>query len=171
VRKADGVQLFVGVWPSLKVRKVLSEYPRPDHPGVRWATPSQWFVTIRPLGHVPDRVVPELIETLRDELDGAPRPRLSLGTPLHGEWLRSPVSGLEELLDVVFEVTEPLVPRTHPQNEWTANLVLARGRSPRELVAPLAASWTATEVALAKATRTPEGPGYEDIEAFPLEPD
>jgi 2'-5' RNA ligase len=162
------VQLFVGVWPPPRIQKVLRAYPRPERNGVRWSTPSQWLVNIRPLGHVADRLVPSLIETLRAELDGAPRVKVSLGTPLHGEWLRAPVTGLDELLQVVFEVTEPLVPRTHPHNEWTAHLVLARGRSPRDLVAPLAGSWTATEVSLAKATRSREGPGYEDVETFPL---
>ena len=162
------MQLFVGVWPSPKVRETLSEYPRPKRDGVRWSTPSQWLVKIRPLGHVADRIVPELVETLREELDGAPRVKVSLGTPLHGEWLRSPVNGLDELVDVVFEVTEPLIPRTHPHNEWVPHLVLARGRSPKELVAPLAASWTVASVSLAKATRTREGAGYEDVVTFPL---
>jgi 2'-5' RNA ligase len=162
------VQLFVGVWPPPKVQKVVSEYPRPKRDGLRWSTPSQWLVVIRPLGHVPDRLVADLIETLSEELDGAPKTKASLGTPLHGDWLRSPVTGLEELLDVVFEVTELLVPRTHPDNPWTANLVLARGRSPKELVVPLAATWTVTSVSLAKATRSKDGPGYEDVVTFPL---
>jgi 2'-5' RNA ligase len=162
------VQLFVGVWPTPKVQKTLAGYPRPEMPGLRWSTPSQWLVAIRPLGHVPDRVVPALEEALRHELDGAPRLRASLGTPLHGEWLRAPVTGLEELQEVVFEVTEPLVPRTHPHNPWTTNLVLARGRSPKELVAPLSASWTVSSVSLARAVRSRPGPGYEDLLALPL---
>lgn len=162
------MQLFVGVWPPPKVQKVVSEYPRPKRDGLRWSTPSQWLVTIRPLGHVSDHVVPDLIDTLRDELDGAPKVKLSLGTPLHGDWLRAPVTGLEELLDVVFEVTEPLVPRTHPHNTWDPTLVLARGRSPKDLVVPLDASWTATSVSLAKAIRSKDGPGYEDVATFPL---
>jgi 2'-5' RNA ligase len=162
------MQLFVGVWPPPKVRQLLSEYPRPKRDGLRWSTPSQWLITIRPLGHVADRVVSDLIETLHEELEGAPTLKASLGTPLHGEWLRSPVTGLEDLLEVVFEVTEPLVPRTHFHSEWAAHLVLARGRSPRELVAPLAASWTVKSVSLAKATRSKEGPGYEDVSTFPL---
>jgi 2'-5' RNA ligase len=162
------MQLFVGVWPPPKVQELLSVYPRPKREGLRWSTPSQWIITIRPLGHVADRIVPDLIETLGEELDGAPRVKVSLGTPLHGEWLRAPVNGLDELIDVVFEVTEPLVPRTHPNNEWSAHLVLARGRSPKELVAPLVASWTVTSVSLARAARSKDGPGYEDVATFPL---
>src|SRR5439155_22278691 len=121
------MQLFVGVWPPPRVQKILSDYPRPERNDLRWSTPTQWLVKIRPLGHVADRVVPEVTETLREELDGAPKPRASLETPLHGAWLRSPVTGIEDLVEVVFEATEPLVPRTHPHNEWTAHLVLARG--------------------------------------------
>ena len=162
------MQLFVGVWPPPKVQKILTAYPRPKRNGLRWSTPSQWLIKIRPLGHVADAVVPELTETLRAELDGAPKLRASLGTPLHGEWLRSPVNGLEELMEVVFEVTEPLVPRTHPHNEWTADLVLARGRSQKELVVPVTASWTVTSLSLARAARSKDGPAYEDVATFSL---
>ena len=160
------MQLFVGVWPSAKVRQALSGYPRPGRPGLRWSTPSQWLVKLRPLGHVPDRIVPGLIETLTAELEGAPRLRATLQTPLPGEWLRCPVRGLEELQELVFEVTEPLVPRTHPHND--AHLVLARGRSPRELVAPLSCSWSVSSVSVAQAVRTPEGPGYGDVAVVQL---
>lgn len=89
----------MGVWPPIKVQKLLSAYPRPD---------------------------------------------------------------------VVFEVTELLVPRTHPQSDWSAHLVLARGRSPKDLLAPLDASWTVTSVSLAQSVRTPGGPGYEDVAVFSL---
>lgn len=163
------MQLFVGVWPPPKVQRVLSTYPRPAGGGLRWSTPSQWLVNVRPLGHVADSLVPELLDTLRFELDGAPGPTATLQTPRHGEWLRAPVAGLDELRDVVFEVTTPIVPITHPgAKPWEVVLVLARGRSPRELVRPLSASWTVGEVVLARATRTPDGPGYETVESFPL---
>ena len=162
------MQLFVGVWPPPRVQRLLADYPRPDRPDLRWSTPAQWLVKIRPLGHVPDRIVPALEQTLREELDGAPRVRARLASPLHGEWLRSPVTGLEELKEVIFEVTEALVPRTHPHNEWTTHVVLARGRSPKDLVAPLNTSWTVSSVSLAKAVRTRGGPGYEDLASFPL---
>jgi 2'-5' RNA ligase len=161
-------QLFVGVWPPPKVVKVLGDYPRPARDGLRWSTPSQWLVVVRPLGHVADALVPALADTLRFELDGMPKPKATLTTPRHGGWLRTPVDGLEELTDVVFEVTEPLVPRTHPNNPWEVSIVLARGRSPRELVEPLSGSWTVGEVVLARGTRGKQGPGYETVEAFRL---
>ena len=72
------MQLFVGVWPPPRVQKLLSDYPRPNRNGVRWSTPSQWLVKLRPLGHVADRVVPD--SDLRVGGEGHPiegRPRLS----------------------------------------------------------------------------------------------
>jgi 2'-5' RNA ligase len=162
------VQVFVGLWPPPKVCRALADYPRPGRDGLRWSTPSQWLIPLRPLGHVRDAVVPGLIETLAEELEGAPAVEVGLGTPPHGEWLRSPVTGAEELQEVVFEVTEPLVPRTHPHKDWQAQLVLARGRSPKDLVVPLDLKWKAASLSLARATRSREGPGYEDVATFPL---
>ncbi|MGH3776914.1 MAG: hypothetical protein ACRDRR_14505 [Pseudonocardiaceae bacterium] len=47
-----------------------------------------------------------------------------------GQWLGAPVEGLDDLAAVVFEVTEQLVPVTHPQ-PFQADVVPARGRYPR----------------------------------------
>ena len=161
------MQLFVGVWPPPKVMKVLSDYPRPaDATG--WSRPAQWLVQVRPLGSVTPEVVDRLAETLRFELDGMPKPKARLETPRHGEWLRTPVSGLEELTEVVFDVTEPIVPRTHPNNPWEVAIVLSRSRAPKELVHPLSAGWTVGEVVLAKGARTKAGHGYETVETIPL---
>jgi len=172
VLAADGrlfaMRLFVGTWPPPKVQRQLIDYPRPELSGLRWSTPSQWLVVIRPLGHVPDALVEPLITALHDGLDGVPTVTASVGTPRHGEWVQAPVSGLEELLEVVFEATEPLVPVTHPHNPWSAHLVLARGRTKGFELAPLAASWTVRSVVVAKAARTDEGPGYDDVAALPL---
>ena len=96
---------------------------------MRWSTPPQWLVVIRPLGHVADDVVPELTKVLEEELSGTPTRKVSLEDPRRGQWLRPPVQGLDRLVDDVFAATEHLVPVTHPDNRWTANLVLARGRS------------------------------------------
>jgi hypothetical protein len=95
---------------------VLSALDRPAIPGVRWTTPEQWLVKVRPLGHVDDRVVPPLLEVLEAELDGAPPVGCVLGPAtrrLGGQWLGAPVAGLEELAAVVFEATEELIPVTH----------------------------------------------------------
>lgn len=161
-------QLFVGVWPSKKVVASLAEYPRPDDVG-GWSTPAQWLANVRPLGHVADAVVPELLETLRFELDGMPKPTARLATPRHGSWLRVPVEGLDELRDVVYEVTAPIIPITHPKSlPWEVAIPLRRDRSPRELVHPISGSWRVGEVVLAAGRRTKDGHGYETVEAIAL---
>jgi hypothetical protein len=114
-------------------------------------------------------VIPRLVDVLTFELDGMPKPKASLTTPRHGEWLRVEVAGLDELRDVVFEATVPVVPITHPKSlPWAPQLPLNRGRSPKELVHPLSATWTVGEVVLARGTRTKAGHGYETLEAIPL---
>lgn len=162
--------LFVGVWPSKKVVQALADYPRPDGGDVSgWSTAAQWLVNVRPLGSVTDQgTVDRLVETLRFELDGMPTPTARLATPKHGEWLRVPVTGLEELTEVVFEVTEPIVPRTHPNNPWEVAIVLRRDRSPKELVHPVTGSWKVGEVVLAAGRRRRDGYAYETVESFPL---
>ena len=135
---------------------------------MRWSTPPQWLVVIRPLGHVADDVVPELTKVLEEELSGTPTRKVSLEDPRRGQWLRPPVQGLDRLVDDVFAATEHLVPVTHPDNRWTANLVLARGRSRTYGPTPLGAAWTVTSVVLARAVRTAEGPGYETISSIRL---
>jgi 2'-5' RNA ligase len=162
------MQLFVGTWPSASARAAIAAYPRPDVDGLRWATPSQWFVKMRPLGRVPDDVTSDLIEVLDAELDGAPTATASFGSVMSSGWLVVPVAGLEELTATIFEVTERLVPVTHPQPHHP-EIVLARGpKLSRELIRPLTASWKATSIVLARGTRGPEGPGYEDVATFTL---
>ena len=161
-------QLFVGIWPPPKIVAALADYPRADDVG-GWATPAQWLVNVRPLGHVNDeRVVDQLVDTLRFELDGMPKPMASLGTPRHGSWLRVPILGIEDLTEVVFEVTEPIVPRTHPNNPWEVAIALRRDRSARELVHPVSGRWRVGEVVLARGRRTRDGHGYETVESMPL---
>ena len=162
------MQLFVGVWPPSKVQAALADYRRPKVADLRWSTPGQWLVKIRALGHVPDGVVPQLLEALRFELDGAPKVKVHFGPVTRKGWLHVPVVGLDDLGAVVFDVTEPLVPVTHPQ-PFLAELTLARGpKVPPDAVQPLSASWTVDRVSLAKGTKTKDGPGYEDVEVFRL---
>jgi len=165
------VRLFVAMWPPPEVVAVLSALDRPSVPRVRWSTPEQWKITVRPLGYVDDRVVPPLIDVLREQLSGAPAVQCVLGPAtrrLAGQWLGAPVSGLEELAEVVFEATEELVPVTHPQ-PFQADVVLARGRVPRELAgSPVSASWMARSVSLIADRSSPLAAGYEDLAVFPL---
>jgi 2'-5' RNA ligase len=170
-RRSGGMaRLFVATWPPPEVVAVLSSLDRPAVPGVRWSAPGQWLVKVRPLGHVDDRVVAPLVEALEAELDGAPAAGCTLGpaTRRIGQWLGAPVAGLEELAAAVFGATEELVPVTHPQ-PFQADVVLARGRVPRELAGrPVSASWTARSLALVADRSAPGTAGYEDLAVFPL---
>jgi 2'-5' RNA ligase len=165
-------RLFVAVRPTPEVVALLAALERPAVPGVRWSTPDQWLVKLRPLGHVTDRVVGPLCDALEAELDGAPAAACRLGPAtrrLGGQWLGAPVSGLDDLAAVVFEATQELVPVTHPQ-PFQADVVLARGRVPRELAGrPVAGSWTARSVALVADRSSPRGARFEDLASFPLE--
>jgi hypothetical protein len=163
-------RLFVVTWPPPEVVAVLAALDRPELPGVRWSTPEQWMVKVRPLGYVQDQVVPPLRDVLEAELDGAPAVQCTLGpsTRRMGDWLGAPVAGLDELAAVVFEVTSELVPVTHPQ-PFQADVVLARGRVPKQLAGrPVEASWTARTVALVADRSSPRAPKFEDLAVFPL---
>jgi 2'-5' RNA ligase len=165
-------RLFVAVLPPPEVVARLSALDRPALPGVRWSVPEQWLVKLRPLGHVDGRVVPALRDALGTELDGAPEVACRLGPAtrrLGGQWLGVPVDGLDDLAAVVFEATEELVPVTHPQ-PFQADLVLARGRVPRELAGrPVAGSWTARSVSLLADRSAPGRVRFEELAGFPLE--
>jgi 2'-5' RNA ligase len=164
-------RLFVATWPPPEVVGLLSALDRPELPGVRWSTPEQWLVKVRPLGHVDERVAPLLRDVLEAELDGAPAVPCRLGPAtrrLGGQWLGVPVHGLDDLAAVVFEVTEELVPVTHPQ-PFQADVVLARGQVPKELAGrPVSASWTARSVSLVADRSSPQAIRYEDLTVVPL---
>jgi 2'-5' RNA ligase len=165
------VRLFVAVWPPPEVVAVLSALERPELHGVRWSVPSQWMVKVRPLGHVNASLVDPLAGELEAELEGAPPVECVLGPRarrLGGEWLAAPVGGLEDLAAVVFEATERLVPVTHPQ-PFAADVVLARGRVPRELAGlPVSASWTARSLSLVADRSSPRSPRFEDLATIQL---
>jgi 2'-5' RNA ligase len=150
---------------------ILSELDRPSVPGVHWSTPEQWMVKVRPLGYVDDRTVPPLIDALKAELDGAPAVECVLGPAtrrIGGQWLGAPVAGLDNLAAVVFEATERLVPVTHPQ-PFQADIVLARGRVPKELAGrPVSAWWTARSLSLVADRSSPGAPRYENLAKIPL---
>jgi hypothetical protein len=164
-------RLSVTIWPPDHVVAVLSALDRPTVPGVRWSKPEQCMVKVRPLGHVDDRVVPPLIDALEAELDGAPAVECVLGPVtrrLGGQWLGAPVAGLDDLAAVVFDATESLVPVTHPQ-PFQADIVLARGRVPKELAGlPVSAAWTCRSVSLVADRSSFEVARYRDLAAIPL---
>jgi 2'-5' RNA ligase len=90
---------------------------------------------------------------------------------LGGQWLGVPVEGLDELAAAVFDATVSLVPVTHPQ-PFRADVVLARGRVPRELAGQqVSASWVARGVSLVEDRSSPRGPQFEDLAMVALDVD
>ncbi|MCX6466958.1 MAG: hypothetical protein NTW05_25725 [Pseudonocardiales bacterium] len=166
------VRFAVAVHLPADVLERVRAFPRPAAPGVQWARPEQWIVRVRPLGHVDPALAGPLLDALAAELDGAPPARCVLGPAtvrLAGQWLAAPVTGLEDVGAAVFDATAELVPVTHPQ-PFRTDLVLARGRAPRELAGqPLAAEWTARELVLVADRSAPGRPRLEDVGAVPLD--
>jgi 2'-5' RNA ligase len=164
-------RLSVAIWPPPEVVAIVSGLPRPPTEGVHWAQPQQWLVKLRPLGHVPDRLVGPLTEAIGDALAGAEPLRCTLGPAtrrLGGQWLGVPVCGLDSLAEAVFEATAPVVPVTHPQ-PFQADLVLARGRVPAALAGtPVEGSWLADTVVLVADRSAPGRPRFTDLAEFAL---
>lgn len=150
----------------------LGRLARPPRPGVTWSRPEQWLVKLRPLGHVPPHLVAPLVEALGDELAAAEPATCTLGPATHrlaGQWLGAPVSGLDDLVAVVYDATIGIVPVTHPQPQRT-EVVLARGRVPADLAGdPVAGGWVATRVALVADRSAPGRPRLTDLAEFRLD--
>ena len=166
------VRLAVGIWPSSEVMEALGRLDRPMVEGVHWSRPEQWLVKVRPLAHVDLRLVSELVEALGTALEGLTVVKCTIGPAtrrLGGQWLGAPVAGLDALARVVYEVTAPIVPVTHPQ-PFQADIVLARGRVPTELAGvPISASWTADLVSLVADRSSPRAVCHEDLASFSLQ--
>lgn len=165
------VRLSFAVRPPPDVLSRIASVPRPQSEDVVWSHPEQWIVKLRPLGHVQTLLQQPLAEAVRAELDGAPAVLARLGPAtrrLAGQWLGVPVVGLDELAAAVFAATGPVVAVTHPQ-PFRADLVLARGRVPRELAGvELRAEWTVTEVLLVADRSAPHRPRLDDLATIPL---
>lgn len=163
------MRLSVAIWPPPEIVEVLGALHR--EPGVQWSVPEQWLIKVRPLGTVSERLVPDLVEALAEELDGAPAARCTIGprTRPIGGWLGVPVSGLDELAAAVFDATAPVVPVTHPQ-PFQADVVIARGRVPAAKAgAEISGTWIADRIALVADRSAPGRPRFEELAGFDLE--
>jgi len=184
------VRLFVAVWPPEDVMDVIASMPRPEVPGLRWTTRSQWHVTLRFLGDVEERVVPQLTESFLLLL-GTPRASAVLGPET--AWfpgrrvLQLPVAGLEDLRTKVNDlIAQSGVSKgeiKEPEENFTGHLTLARvrgswqggtgrgGRSERiertvgdSLAGQIMrAEWPVNSVSLVASSLRSDGAQYTDI--------
>ena len=163
------VRCFVGLWPSSEVREALAQRPRPEHPGVRWALPEQWHVTLAFLGNAD----PVLVV---DALSGLDHPTVTavVGTRVGRMGrgvLMAPVSGCDALAAAVRSRVSGVGSWRETQ-PFLGHLTLARLKNvaacpwATPLEAPL--SWTVHEVAVVASELTPEGSRYTTVATVPL---
>jgi hypothetical protein len=127
------------------------------------------MVEARPLGHVAAPIVARVVEVRTDELDGAPTARCTAGplTRCPGGQLGVPVAGLDELADVVFDVTAPVGPVTPAAVPGRRRARLGHGAQGARW-RPLHPAWRAWEVVLVAGRSSARGPRFEDVARFPL---
>ncbi len=163
------VRLFVAVRLPDGVLDVVAGLHRPERPGVRWTTRSQWHVTLRFLGHVDDPA------PVAAALDAAPLagcvaavgPRV---TALGRGVVVVPVRGIEALAADVVAATSALGAPPEPR-PFRGHLTLARARrgSVRALVGePIALGFRVDDVRLVRSHLGPAGARYEDLHVRPL---
>ncbi len=127
------MRLFVAVAPPRHVVAALERVPRPEHPGVRWAPPEQWHVTLRFLGEVADvggvaaalGLVPGRLRGL-----GAGEPEAVVGPATAGfaggRVLQVPVAGLDDLAEAASWAVSRWAPVSdHP---FVGHITVARAR-------------------------------------------
>jgi 2'-5' RNA ligase len=108
-READAperpARLFVAVWPTREVARILEAMERPHVRGVRWTAPPQWHVTLAFLGDVAEPGIAPLGAALVGVAARAaalPEARLGPATVCYGRnVLGVPVAGLDELAEAV----------------------------------------------------------------------
>ena len=168
------MRLFVAVWPPPEVVEVLAALERPDVEGVRWTPPSQWHVTLRFLGEVPDGEVDGVVGRLAAAVAGLSPAEVVLGERLAAfgpSVLYAPVKGLGSWAAAVGE--EPV-----GDGPFVGHVTVARGRrgrgSSRGDVRPLVGSalpdgprgWMATSCTLVRSDLGHDGARYSTVATF-----
>lgn len=175
--------MFVAAIPTEDVFGVVeSSVARPPIAGVRWTTREQWHVTLRFLGTVGDDELDALVDAL-DRLRGHGAVEVTLG-PATACFSRSllivPASGLVSLAAATVTATAGFGSEPPEDRPHSGHVTLARsarpGRLPRRSSPdlrpfagiPLAASWTASSVALVRSYTERTGARYEVLAHLPL---
>ena len=165
-------RLFVAVWPPDDVAAAVAALRRPSVDGVRWTAPSQWHVTMRFLGEVPDDRVGAVGAALA--APALPAATAVLG-PAVGRFgdrvLHVPVSGLDGLAAAVRGAVDDFADRAALDDRpFHGHLTFARadGRRHRVRLAPLTGeevtrSWPVTEVAVVRSHLGRGGARYETV--------
>jgi 2'-5' RNA ligase len=165
------MRLFVAVWPPPEVVDVVARLERPSVDGVRWTSPSQWHVTLRFLGEVPDESVDAVASWLTASCAPLTRveARLGAATGRFGRGvLHVPVDGLAPWASAVAGPVAG-VGAAAPQGPFVGHLTLARAR--RTSVASLAGApvpdgprtWLATGISLVQSRLRAGGAKYSDV--------
>ncbi len=169
------MRLFVAVALPDAVAVRVAALPRPDRPGLRWTTRSQWHVTLRFLGEAPEEEVRAAVDGAIEDLDPEEAPVAVLGPAT--AWfpgrqvLQVPVAGLDRLAGAVRPATHPWGPSD--ELPFTGHLTLARTigrrRGPAGLAgARLSARFPVTEIGVYASRPGAGGPVYERLSTHAL---
>jgi 2'-5' RNA ligase len=166
--------MFVAVWPDDATLERLSELDLGPTEGLRPVLPGQWHITLRFLGDVGVGLVPTLVHALRTaatELPDSIHCEVGPSTAWFGgdRVLQIPVTGLNEVSEVVHRATLGVVPDAHHGSPtFTGHLTVARAGKHRLTVPvrtalagiPFAASFEVESLDLVHSQLSTEGPRY-----------
>lgn len=168
-----GVRLFIGVWPSSEVSRVLGGLERPPLPAVRWTSPDQWHVTLAFLGEVPGTEVPVLQAALRAAAARAAEPPEAVLGPALGILGRAvlcvPVGGLDDLAVAVRDcLPVGFVQPEAGRGPFRGHLTLARAKGRRRIPSQLAgtpvhARWRVERLCLVGSELGSDGSRYTTV--------
>lgn len=160
------MRMFVAAWPSNAVVSALARMPRPELAGVRWTSKSQWHVTLRFLGDLPDPspVIDSLAAGLSDVAPASAllaRRARRFGPSVVGV----PVQGLDGLAAAVAAATPGQGAGERRPFRGHLTLARCRGQVPAAVLSVGLPSlrWTLREIALVRSHLDPGGVRYETL--------
>jgi 2'-5' RNA ligase len=172
--------MFVAVWPDDPTVRRLSALDLGSVPGLRTVHAGQWHVTLRFLGEVEDRLLPDLVDALGSAATRIRTPvRCTIGpaTAWFGgtRVLQIPATGLDDVAEAVHQATVHTVPDAGGA-PFVGHLTVARvrGRRPdqsdRAAVAGVAftAEFAVPRFLLVGSVLSPAGPRYTTLARLPL---